>query len=67
MHTRLRKVPGGAPLAAMLQERRLLANKSVAVGLSGKNIERTRFLEVLGGGTPSTDRLGQNPGMRSSR
>jgi hypothetical protein len=51
----------------MLQERRLLANKSVAVGLSGGNIERTRFLEVLGGGTPSTDRLGQNPGMRSSR
>jgi threonine dehydratase len=58
---------GAAPLAAMLQERRLLANKSVAVVLSGGNIERTRFLEVLGGGTPSMDRLGQNPGMRSSR
>src|ERR1700690_21236 len=46
---------GAASLAAMLQERRLLANKSVAVVLSGGNIERTRFLEVLGGGTPSTD------------
>jgi len=45
---------GAAPLAAMLQERRLLANKSVAVVLSGGNIERTRFLEVLSGRTPST-------------
>jgi threonine dehydratase len=46
---------GAASLAAMLQERRLLANKSVAVVLSGGNIERKRFLEVLGGATPSAD------------
>jgi threonine dehydratase len=46
---------GAAPLAAMLQERRLLANKSVAVVLTGGNIERTRFLEVLRADTPSTD------------
>ena len=45
---------GAAPLAAMLQERPLLANKSVAVVLTGGNIERTRFLEVLRGVTPST-------------
>jgi threonine dehydratase len=44
---------GAAPLAAMLQERRVLANKNVAVVLSGGNIERTRFLEVLSGATPS--------------
>jgi threonine dehydratase len=44
---------GAASLAAMLQERRLLANKSVAVVLSGGNIERKRFLEVLGGATPA--------------
>ena len=46
---------GAASLAAMLQERRLLADKSVAVVLSGGNIERRRFLEVLGGATPSAD------------
>ena len=45
---------GAAPLAAMLQERLMLANKSVALVLSGGNIERKRFLEVLSGGTPST-------------
>ncbi|MGC1387278.1 MAG: threonine dehydratase [Steroidobacteraceae bacterium] len=44
---------GAAPLAALLQERRLLANPQVAVILSGGNIERARFLEVLGGRTPS--------------
>jgi threonine dehydratase len=46
---------GAASLAAMLQERGRLANKSVAVVLSGGNIERRRFLEVLGGGTPAAD------------
>ena len=44
---------GAAPLAALLQERRLLANPQVAVILSGGNIERARFLQVLGGRTPS--------------
>ena len=43
---------GAAPLAALLQERGKMANKNVAVVLSGSNIERARFLQVLGGATP---------------
>ena len=43
---------GAAPLAALLQERQRLANKNVAVVLSGGNIERARYLQVLGGLTP---------------
>jgi len=44
---------GAAPLAALLQERHRMANKNVAVILSGGNIERARFLQVLSGLTPS--------------
>jgi threonine dehydratase len=44
---------GAAPLAALLQERHRMANKNVAVVLSGGNIERARFLQVLSGVTPS--------------
>jgi threonine dehydratase len=44
---------GAAPLAALLQERSRMANKNVAVVLSGGNIERARFLQVLSGVTPS--------------
>ena len=44
---------GAAPLAALLQERERMANKCVAVILSGGNIERARFRQVLGGVTPS--------------
>ena len=44
---------GAAPLAALLLERTRLANKNAAVILSGGNIERARFLAVLGGATPS--------------
>ncbi len=43
---------GAAPLAALLQERGRMANKSVAVVLSGGNIERARFNQVLAGVTP---------------
>jgi threonine dehydratase len=43
---------GAAPLAALLQERDKMRNKTVAVVLSGGNIERARFVQVLGGGTP---------------
>ena len=43
---------GAAPLAALLQERGRMAGKNVGVILSGGNIERARFSEVLGGGTP---------------
>jgi threonine dehydratase len=43
---------GAAPLAALLQERSQMANKNVAVILSGGNIERARFLQVLNGATP---------------
>jgi threonine dehydratase len=44
---------GAAPLAALLQERHRMANKSVALVLSGGNIERARYLQVLGGVTPA--------------
>jgi len=43
---------GAAPLAALLQERGRMVNKNVGVILSGGNIERARFSEVLAGGTP---------------
>jgi threonine dehydratase len=43
---------GAAPLAALLQERNKMANQNVAVVLSGGNIERARFLQVLNGVTP---------------
>jgi threonine dehydratase len=44
---------GAAPLAALLQERQRMAGRSVGVILSGGNIERARFLEVLSGRTPA--------------
>jgi threonine dehydratase len=44
---------GAAPLAALLQERHRMANKSVALVLSGGNIERARYLQVLSGITPA--------------
>jgi threonine dehydratase len=44
---------GAAPLAALMQERNRMAKKNVAVVLSGGNIERARFLQVLNGTTPS--------------
>jgi threonine dehydratase len=44
---------GAAPLAALLQERHRMANKNVALVLSGGNIERARYLQVLSGVTPA--------------
>ena len=44
---------GAAPLAALLQERTRMAGRKVALVLSGSNIERARFLTVLGGATPA--------------
>ncbi len=44
---------GAAPLAALLQERDRMADKNVAVVLTGGNIERARYLQVLGGVTPA--------------
>ena len=43
---------GAAPLAALLQERAKMANKNVAVVLSGGNIEHKRYSQVLSGITP---------------
>lgn len=43
---------GAAPLAALLKERHQMANRNVAVILSGGNIERARFLQALNGQTP---------------
>jgi threonine dehydratase len=44
---------GAVPLAAALQDRPRLTGKNVAVILSGGNIERARFLQVLRGETPA--------------
>jgi threonine dehydratase len=44
---------GAAPLAALLRERDRQARRSVGVILSGGNIERARFLEILSGATPA--------------
>jgi threonine dehydratase len=43
---------GAAPLAALLSERGRMNNRTVGLVLSGGNIERARFLMVLGGSTP---------------
>lgn len=45
---------GAAPLAALLQERERMAGRDVGVILSGGNIERARFVQVLKGDTPGT-------------
>jgi threonine dehydratase len=44
---------GAAPLAALWKDRQEMAGKRVAVVVSGGNIERTRFLQVLRGETPA--------------
>jgi threonine dehydratase len=44
---------GAAPLAGLLQERGRMAGKRTAVILSGGNIERARFRQVLAGETPT--------------
>jgi threonine dehydratase len=44
---------GAAPLAALWKDRQKMAGKRVAVVLSGGNIERTRYLQVLRGDTPA--------------
>ncbi len=44
---------GAAALAALLQERELMAEKNVALVLSGGNIERVRLRQILEGGTPA--------------
>jgi threonine dehydratase len=44
---------GAAPLAALWKDRHKMAGKRVAVVLSGGNIERARFLQVLRGETPA--------------
>lgn len=43
---------GAAPLAALIQERGRMEGKTVGVILSGGNIERARFSQVLAGSTP---------------
>lgn len=44
---------GAAPLAGLWKDREKMAGKRVALILSGGNIERTRYLQVLRGETPS--------------
>ena len=44
---------GAAPLAALWKDRQKMTGKRVAIVLSGGNIERTRFLQVMRGETPA--------------
>ncbi len=44
---------GAAPLAALLRERARSARSRVGVVLSGGNIERARFMQVMSGCTPN--------------
>jgi threonine dehydratase len=44
---------GAAPLAALLKDRARMQNKTVGVILSGGNIEKARYLQVLRGETPA--------------
>jgi threonine dehydratase len=46
---------GAAPLAALLADRSRSAGQTVGVILSGGNIERARFVQVLTGQTPSQE------------
>ena len=46
---------GAAPLAALLCEQARMAGRKVGVILSGSNIERARYLQVLGGATPAVN------------
>jgi threonine dehydratase len=46
---------GAAALAALIQERAGQAGRTVGVVLSGGNIERARYLQVLGGATPRAE------------
>lgn len=44
---------GAAPLAALMKDRQRMAGKRVGLVLSGGNIERNRYLQVLRGETPT--------------
>lgn len=46
---------GAAPLAALLKDRARMAGKQVGIILSGGNIERARFNQILGGITPQAN------------
>jgi threonine dehydratase len=48
---------GAAPLAAVIRERQVMQGKRVALILSGGNIDREVFAEVLAGTTPRCGRL----------
>ena len=43
---------GAAPLAALMQERERMQGKRVGLILSGGNVDREVFAEVLAGRTP---------------
>jgi len=52
---------GAAPLAALMRERAELAGRRVGLVLTGGNIERARFVQVLCGATPSAGAATASP------
>jgi threonine dehydratase len=50
---------GAAPLAALMQEREKMRGKKVGLVLSGGNIDREVFAQVLAGRTPEVARVGE--------
>jgi threonine dehydratase len=50
---------GAAALAALMQERQAMAGKRIGLVLSGGNIDREVFAQVLAGRTPDVARMGE--------
>ncbi len=50
---------GAAALAALMQEKDAMAGKRVGLVLSGGNIDREVYAEVLAGRTPDVARMGE--------
>jgi len=57
---------GAAALAALLQERDVMGGKRVGLVLSGGNVDREMFAEVLAGGTPDVARMAGAAADRTS-
>ena len=57
---------GAAALAALLQERDVMGGKRVGLVLSGGNVDRELFAEVLAGGTPDVARMASAAADRTS-
>ena len=58
---------GAAPLAALMRDRADMAGRRVGVILTGGNIERARFLQVLSGELPAAAEVEERPTLKLKR